>query len=54
MPNGVMSTLAKYKENCEFKVTRVYYIDESDAKKKLSVINVECKKPDLEHSNFTK
>ena len=54
MPNGVISTLAKYKEDCEYKVTRVYYIDESDAKEKLSVINVECKNPDLKHSNFIK
>ena len=54
MPNGVMSTLAKDKESYEYKVTRRYYIDESDAKKKLSVINVECKKPDLKHSNFKK
>jgi hypothetical protein len=35
-------------------VTRTYYVNESDAKKKLSVINVECKKPDLQHSNFQK
>ena len=52
MPNGVVSTLAKYKENYEYKVTRKYFVDESKAKNKLSVINVESKKPDLKHSNF--
>ena len=54
MPNGVVSTLAEYKEICDYMVKRTYYVNESDAKKKLSVINVECKKPDLKHSNFEK
>jgi hypothetical protein len=54
MPNGVVSRLAKDKESCDYKVTRRYYVDESKAKNKLSVVNVECKKPDLEHSNFKK
>ena len=47
IPNGVVSKLAKDKESYEYKVTRRYYIDESKAKNKLSVINVECKKADF-------
>ena len=54
MPNGNVSYLAKDKESADYKVTRKYYVDKSDAKKKLSVINVEVSDPDLEHSNFEK
>ena len=52
LPDGVVSRLAKYKANCAYKVTRKYYINNSNAKKRMSVINVEVSDPDLKHSNF--
>ena len=52
MPDGNVSYLAKDNENCEYKGTRKYYIDENDAKKRLSLTNIEVLDPDSGHSNF--
>ena len=54
LPDGEVSYLAKDKENCEYKVTKKFYMDEKDAKKRMSLTNIEVLDPDLEHSNFKK
>ena len=52
MAEGNVSRVAKDKENAVFNVYKKTYIDKIDAKKRVYVTNVECKNPDLEHSNF--
>merc|ERR1712110_257998 len=50
--DGNVSLLAKYRDNYKYKVAKNYYIDENDAKKRLSLINIEVLDPDSGHSNF--
>ena len=53
MPNGKVPYLAKDKESADYMVTRKYYVFKSNAKKRVSVINVEVSDSDLEeYSNF--
>jgi len=52
MPEGNVSREAEDKENADYIVSKKTYIDKSDAKKRVRVIIVECKNPDLEHSKF--
>merc|ERR1712129_237909 len=54
MPDGNVSRLAKYKKDYEYKVSKIFYMDENDAKKRMSVTNIEVLDPDLGHSNFKK
>jgi len=54
MPDGNVSKLAKDKKNYEYKVSKTFYMDEKDAKKRVSVTNIEVLDPDLGHSNFKK
>ena len=52
MSDGNVSLLAKYRDNYKYKVAKNYYIDENDAKKRLSLTNIEVLDPDSGHSNF--
>jgi len=52
MPDGNVSRLAKDQKNYEYKVSKIFYMDENDAKKRMSVTNIEVLDPDLGHSNF--
>jgi len=52
MPDGNVSKLAKDKKNYEYKVSKKFYMDENDAKKRISVTNIEVLDTDLEHSSF--
>merc|ERR1712008_473518 len=52
MPDGKVSYLAKDKETYEYKVSKIFYMDENDAKKRMSLTNIEVLDPGLEYSNF--
>ena len=46
MADGNVSYLAKDKNNYEYKVSKIFYMDENDAKKRMSVTNIEVSDPD--------
>ena len=52
MPDGIASREAKYKKKYKYKVSKKFYMDENDAKKRMSVTNIEVLDPDSGHSNF--
>ena len=52
LPNGKVSKFAKYKETYKYKVTKLTYIDENDARNRVYVKQLEVLDPDLKHSNF--
>merc|ERR1712088_1272551 len=52
MPDGNVSKQAEDKKNFKYKVTKIFYMDENDGKKRVSATNIEVLDPDSGHSNF--